>query len=81
MEKDEIQGWLQGDNVHTANWETACFEDGGCSPLTMEAGKVVDCCSLFPGNTGEQADAEQAYIQSEWTGNYLGWATGESLAS
>ena len=59
---------FQGNNVHTANWETACFEDAGSSPASMEAGKVVDCYSLYPGNEGEQADAEQAYIQSEWTG-------------
>ena len=30
----------------------------------MEAAKAVDAVSCFPGNDGEQADAEQAYIQA-----------------
>ena len=34
---------LQGNNVHTANWETACFEDAASSPYSMEVGKAVDC--------------------------------------
>ena len=33
----------QGNNVHTASWETACFEDAGSSPCSMEAGNVVEC--------------------------------------
>ena len=29
--------------LHTATWETACFEDVGSRLCSMEAGKVVDC--------------------------------------
>ena len=56
---------FQGNDVHTMRWETASFEDAGSSLCFMEAGRVVDCCSLLPGKEGEQADAEQAYIQSD----------------
>ena len=34
----------------------------------MPASKIVDYYSCLPGNDGEQADAEQAYVQTKYTG-------------
>ncbi len=49
-------------------WEAAVFQDLGSGPATMEAGKYVDFYSCLPGHAGQQADAEQAYIQSDHIG-------------
>ena len=35
----------------------------------MSAGKLLDYYICADGNSGEQADAEQAYIQSEYDGD------------
>ena len=35
----------------------------------MEASKNIDCYGCFPGHSIEQADAEQAYVQADLTGN------------
>ena len=69
--KMKYRAVFQGNSVHTANWETAYFEDARSSPCSMKPGKVVDCYSLFPGNDGEQADAEQAHIVADWTGTTM----------
>ena len=45
-------------------WEQAVFQSLGSSPATMSAGKFLDYYSCINGNSGEQADAEQAYIQA-----------------
>ena len=34
----------------------------------MTAGKFLDFYSCLPGHYGEQADAEQAYLQADFTG-------------
>ena len=60
----------------------------------MSAGKFLDYYSCISGNSGEQADAEQAYIQAELKGPetwiykghavprllHRGWARGRVVA-
>ena len=54
-----------GNNILDQTWEQAVFQSLGSSPATMSAGKFMDYYSCASGNSGEQADAEQAYIQAE----------------
>ena len=54
-----------GNNILDQTWEQAVFQSLGSSPATMRAGKFLDYYSCINGNSGEQADAEQAYIQAE----------------
>ena len=58
----------QGNNVKDAFGDAAFFQDLSSCPATMEAAKCADCFSLFPGNTGQQADATQAYTRAEFHG-------------
>ena len=46
----------------------ALFSDLSSAPSSMEAAKAVDAYGLFPGNVVKQADACQAYIQSDLGG-------------
>ena len=55
---------FQGNRVTDQNYTTAMFQDLGSSPATMEASKAADLVGCAPGNTIEQADAEQAYVQA-----------------
>jgi len=57
-----------GNNVIDQSYEAATFQDLGSSPSNMAAGKYLDYYSCLPGHSGQQADACQAYIQSEYTG-------------
>ena len=41
----------------------------GPPPATLEAGKARDALGLLPGRDVQQADAEQAYIQSRLGGD------------
>ena len=59
---------FQGNNVKGSNAAWAGSQDLSSNPANMEASKVVDAYRLFPGNTVEQADAQQAYTQSELEG-------------
>ena len=54
----------QGNNVTDEFHQAAIFQELSSNPASMEAAKVVDAISCFPGNWGMQADAEQAYIQA-----------------
>ena len=49
-------------------WQAATFQDLGSSPSTMAASKCLDYYSCLPGHDGQQADAEQACIQSAYSG-------------
>jgi hypothetical protein len=64
---------FQGNNVRDQNWDAAMFQDLGSAPASMQASKAADAFGLFPGNTLEQADAVQAYIQAKLTGPTETW--------
>ena len=53
-----------GDNAIDQSWEAAVFQNLGSSPASMSAGKFLDYYSCVDGNSGDQADAEQAYVQA-----------------
>ena len=59
---------FQGNNVWDTNYDYAIFQDLSSNPATMEAAKAADLVALLPGNIGQQADAEQAYVQAELHG-------------
>ena len=59
---------FQGNQVRDHNWDVALFQELGSSPATLEAAKVADVYGMMPGHAVEQADAEQAYIQSKLGG-------------
>ena len=63
-----IASFFGGNNILDQTWEQAVFQSLGSSPSTMSAGKFLDYYSCINGNSGEQADAEQAYIQAELKG-------------
>ena len=56
---------FQGNMVTNQTWEAAIFQDLGSSPATMEASRVCDMWGCCPGHDSMQADAPQAYIQTE----------------
>ena len=64
------KGWVvfQGNQVTNQSWEAAIFQDLGSSPATMEASRVADMWGCCPGHRVMQADAPQAYIQTELLG-------------
>jgi hypothetical protein len=59
---------FQGNQVRDQNFDYAMFDDLGSAPATMAAAKAADAFGIFEGHTIEQADAEQAYIQSKLGG-------------
>ena len=59
---------FQGNQVTNQSWEAAIFQDLGSSPATMEASRVADMWGCCPGHGIMQADAPQAYIQTELLG-------------
>ena len=59
---------FQGNHVRDENWDVALFRDLSSSPATMEAAKMADLYAALPGNSGKQADAEQAYTQAKLGG-------------
>ena len=64
---------FQGNNVRDECWQAALFQDLGSSPATMQAGKACDALGLAPGYDVQQADAEQAYVQSRLGGDTPTW--------
>ena len=63
---------FQGNQVVDENWENAIFADAGAAPAMMEAARMIDMMGCREGWTVEQADAEQAYVQSLLTGTDMG---------
>ena len=59
---------FQGNAVVDENWEDAVFADAGAAPAMMEAARMIDMLGCNDGWTVEQADAEQAYVQSTLKG-------------
>ncbi|CAE8612441.1 unnamed protein product [Polarella glacialis] len=53
-----------GNNVRDEDGQAALFGDLSSAPVTMEASRMCDVFGLLSGHAIEQADAEQAYIQS-----------------
>ncbi|CAE8585896.1 unnamed protein product, partial [Polarella glacialis] len=53
-----------GNNVRDEDGQAALFGDLSSAPVTIEASRVCDAFGLLSGHAIEQADAEQAYIQS-----------------
>ena len=68
VEKYKGRVVFQGNQVWDSNFDYAIFQELSSSPATMDAAKAADLVSLFPGNDGMQADATQAYTQSELGG-------------
>ena len=59
---------FEGSNVRDEFGRDAVFGDLSSSPATLEAAKAVDAFGLIAGNTIEQSDAEQAYVQARLKG-------------
>ena len=55
----------QGNAVLDEWHRHAVFQELSCHPASMEAAKCTDAYSCFPGHSGEQDDAEQAFIQAD----------------
>ncbi|CAE8585895.1 unnamed protein product, partial [Polarella glacialis] len=53
-----------GNNVRDEDGQVTLFGDLSSAPVTMEASRMCDAFGLLSGQAIEQADAEQAYIQS-----------------
>jgi hypothetical protein len=64
---------FQGNDTRDEWSHLALFDDVSSSPAAMEAGKAVDAFGLLPGHAVEQADAQQAYIQSDLGGDFVTW--------
>ena len=64
---------FQGNNVFDENWDVALFQELGSAPATLEASKACDAFGLLNGHDAQQADAEQAYIQSKLGGDTPTW--------
>ena len=59
---------FQGNWVIDQDWQDAIFQNLGSAPASMDAGKAVDAVGCFPGNSCQQADAKQAYVQAKLQG-------------
>ena len=59
---------FQGNNVRDQNWDVALFNEMASTPATMEASRIADIYSCFPGCTVEGRDVEQAYLQADMEG-------------
>ena len=59
---------FQGNMVTNQSWGAAIFQDLGSSPATMEASRVADMWGCCPVHECMQADAPQAYIQTDLLG-------------
>ena len=64
---------FQGNQVKDENWDVALFQELGSAPATLEAGKACDAYGLIAGHDVQQADAEQAYIQTRLGGDVPTW--------
>ena len=56
---------FRGDQTKDQNYEAAMFQDMGSAPATMAAAKMADAYGCLLGHSLEQADAIQAYVQSD----------------
>ena len=56
----------QGNDVKDEHGNYAMFQELSSNPATMEAVKAVNAYGSLPGNRGEQSDAEQAYVQTDF---------------
>ena len=65
LKKCKCRAVFQGSDVRDENSQQAIFLELSSCPATMEASKAADIYGLLPGHNEEQADAEQAYIQSK----------------
>ena len=61
---------LQGNNVRDEVNEMAIFQKLSSNSASMEGSKCLVAFSCFPGNHGQQADAEHAYIQADVDDTY-----------
>ena len=59
---------FQGNNVKDQNWQVALFNEMASTPATLEASRISDIYSCFPGHTVEGRDVEQAYLQADLEG-------------
>ena len=59
---------FQGNNVTDQTATMAAFSDIGGSACLLSASKMADVIAVVPGNSGQQADAPQAYTQAELLG-------------
>ena len=59
---------FQGNNVKDQNWDVALFNEMQSTPATLEASKIADIYSCFPGHGVQARDVEQAYLQAELGG-------------
>ena len=64
---------FQGNDTRDQNRTLAFFDDCASAPAAMEAAKACDAYGLLPGHIIQQADAQQAYIQSDLGGNTETW--------
>ena len=53
-----------GNDVWTQNRDVVVFQELASQPATLEASCADDAYGCFDGNTLEQVDAEQAYVQA-----------------
>ena len=60
---------FQGNQVRDEYNDVALFASLGSQPATMEGSKIVDAWGLMPGHDEQQADAQQAYVQSDLGGS------------
>ena len=59
---------FEGCHVRDEFGQAAEFAEMSSSPATLEAFKLVDVVASLPGNSGQKADAEQAYVQTRLGG-------------
>ena len=59
---------FQGNNVKDQDGNYAILAELSSCPVAMEASKICDMYGCFKGHTVQQADARQAYVQSELGG-------------
>ena len=55
---------LLGNNIFDQSFDWAEFQEVGSAPPSMEAARVGDALSLFPGYVQKQSDATSAYTQA-----------------
>ena len=44
---------FQGNQVKDQNWDVALFNEMASTPATLEASKIADAYSCFPGNCAQ----------------------------
>ena len=59
---------FQGNEVRDQNFDYAIFDELSSAPASMAAAKAADAFGVCEGHDIQQADAEQAYIQSKLGG-------------